>query len=51
MKTWHINTVRLPLNEACWLGLPNVKPQYRAQPYRPGRHGVRADGCTPPVST
>src|SRR5262252_7861019 len=19
MKTWHVNTVRLPLNEACWL--------------------------------
>jgi endoglucanase len=34
MKTWRINTVRLPLNEACWLGLSNVKPEYRAQPYR-----------------
>src|SRR6187551_1487382 len=21
MKAWHINTVRLPLNESCWLGL------------------------------
>jgi hypothetical protein len=21
MQTWHINTVRLPLNESCWLGL------------------------------
>jgi hypothetical protein len=21
MKSWHINTVRLPLNESCWLGL------------------------------
>jgi len=34
MTTWHINAVRLPLNEACWLGLPSVKPQYRAGPYR-----------------
>jgi len=21
MQTWHINTVRLPLNESCWLGI------------------------------
>ena len=21
MKDWHINTVRLPLNESCWLGI------------------------------
>src|SRR5262249_8500692 len=34
MKAWRINTVRLPLNEACWLGLTNGKPQYRADPYR-----------------
>lgn len=34
MKAWHANTVRLPLNEACWLGLPSVKPQYRAGPYQ-----------------
>ncbi|HEU0303506.1 MAG TPA: cellulase family glycosylhydrolase [Gaiellaceae bacterium] len=34
MKSWRINAVRLPLNEACWNGLPNVKPQYRGGPYR-----------------
>jgi len=34
MKTWHINTVRVPLNEACWLGLENVKPQYGGSNYR-----------------
>jgi endoglucanase len=34
MKAWHVNTVRLPVNEACWLGLPKVKPEYRAAPYR-----------------
>ncbi len=21
MKSWHINTVRVPLNEDCWLGI------------------------------
>src|SRR6266542_3318263 len=34
MKTWRINAVRMTLNEACWLGLRNVKPEYRAGPYR-----------------
>jgi endoglucanase len=34
MKTWRINVVRVPLNEACWLGLPNVKPEYGGAPYR-----------------
>jgi endoglucanase len=34
MKRWRINVVRLPLNEACWLGLPNVKPEYGGAPYR-----------------
>jgi endoglucanase len=34
MKTWRINAVRLPLNEACWLGLPRVKPVYRGDAYR-----------------
>jgi hypothetical protein len=33
MKSWHINTVRLPLNESCWLGIPGtLQPmdQYQA---------------------
>jgi endoglucanase len=34
MKAWRINAVRLPLNEACWLGLPNVKVEYRGSWYR-----------------
>jgi hypothetical protein len=34
MKKWRINTVRVPLNEACWLGLANVEPQYRGSAYR-----------------
>ena len=24
MKDWHVNTVRIPLNEECWLGTENV---------------------------
>jgi len=34
MKRWNINVVRIPLNEACWLGLPTVKPRYRGRVYR-----------------
>lgn len=34
MKAWRINAVRVPLNEACWLGLPSVKAAYRGPPYR-----------------
>jgi hypothetical protein len=34
MLGWHVNTVRLPLNEACWLGLAGVKPAYAGAAYR-----------------
>jgi endoglucanase len=34
MKSWRINAVRVPLNEACWLGLPSVKPGRRGGRYR-----------------
>jgi endoglucanase len=34
MKSWDINAVRVPLNEACWLGLKSVKPSRRGTPYR-----------------
>ncbi|MFB6531466.1 cellulase family glycosylhydrolase [Streptomyces sp. NPDC056399] len=30
---WKANTVRIPLNEECWLGLDNIKPEYRGTPY------------------
>ncbi|MFF8805777.1 cellulase family glycosylhydrolase [Streptomyces omiyaensis] len=30
---WKANTVRIPLNEECWLGLDNVKPEYRGANY------------------
>jgi endoglucanase len=26
MRAWHINAVRIPLNESCWLGLGGVDP-------------------------
>ena len=34
MKTWGVNAVRVPLNEACWNGESYVKPQYRGASYR-----------------
>ena len=34
MLSWKINTVRLPLNESCWLGINNPHTQYSGQPYR-----------------
>src|SRR5207248_2541066 len=35
MKTWKVNAVALPLNEACWLGgYGGLNPQYTGAPYR-----------------
>ena len=34
MLAWKINTVRLPLNEDCWLGINGVKPQWSGANYR-----------------
>jgi hypothetical protein len=34
MKGWHINAVRLPLNEDCWLGINGLKPAYSGYAYR-----------------
>jgi endoglucanase len=34
MRTWDINTVRLPLNEDCWLGINGVLPQYGGVNYQ-----------------
>jgi endoglucanase len=34
MKSYGINAVRIPLNEACWLGESYVKPAYSGQRYR-----------------
>ncbi|HEY4451307.1 MAG TPA: cellulase family glycosylhydrolase [Solirubrobacteraceae bacterium] len=34
IKTWSVNTVRLPLNEDCWLGINGVNPAYSGTDYR-----------------
>jgi hypothetical protein len=34
MKSWHVNAVRVPLNEACWNGEWYVPPRYRGAAYR-----------------
>ena len=34
MAKWHVNSVRVPLNEQCWLGINGVKPQYGGANYR-----------------
>ncbi len=34
MKGWHINAVRVPLNEACWNGESYVARQFRGAAYR-----------------
>lgn len=34
MAGWHINTVRVPLNEDCWLGINNAPAAYSGAAYR-----------------
>ena len=34
MATWHVNTVRVPLNEDCWLGINGVKAAYSGANYQ-----------------
>jgi endoglucanase len=34
MTAWHVNAVRVPLNEDCWLGINGVSATYGGQPYR-----------------
>lgn len=34
MASWHINAVRVPLNEDCWLGINGVNPVYSDANYR-----------------
>ena len=34
MKSWRINSVRVALNETCWLGINGVDPRYGADAYR-----------------
>jgi hypothetical protein len=48
---WEANTVRIPLNEECWLGLDNIKPEYRGTNYinaiKALVQRVEANGMTP----
>ncbi|HUZ90144.1 MAG TPA: cellulase family glycosylhydrolase, partial [Candidatus Acidoferrales bacterium] len=34
MQSWHINAVRVPLNEDCWLGINGINPAYGGANYR-----------------
>jgi endoglucanase len=34
MTAWHVNAVRIPLNEDCWLGINGVKEIYSGTRYR-----------------
>ena len=38
MKSWQINSVRVPLNESCWLGINGVDPALSGIPYRTAIH-------------
>ncbi len=39
MKSWHINAVRLPLNESCWLGIGEVPSGLGGSAYRQAIRG------------
>jgi endoglucanase len=34
IKSWHANTVRVPLNESCWLGINGVQAEWAGATYR-----------------
>lgn len=34
MKRWHVNVVRVPLNESCWLSQGWIEPRYSGEAYR-----------------
>ena len=34
IAAWHVNAVRVPLNEDCWLSINGVDPQYSGTTYR-----------------
>ncbi|MBZ9642196.1 cellulase family glycosylhydrolase [Streptomyces sp. PSKA30] len=48
---WNANTVRIPLNEECWLGTSNIEPEYAGAHYIDAVKdlvtGVKAHGMTP----
>ena len=52
MASWHVNSVRIPLNEQCWLGINGIKPTLGGANYRRAilryvdllhRHGMYAE--------
>jgi hypothetical protein len=34
IASWHVNTVRIPLNEDCWLGINGISPAYSGATYQ-----------------
>lgn len=38
IKSWHVNAVRLPLNESCWLGESEIPPDRSGLAYRAAVH-------------
>src|SRR2546427_11360959 len=38
MAAWHINAVRIPLNEDCWLNINGVNPSYGGPAYQSAVH-------------
>jgi hypothetical protein len=34
MASWNVNAVRVPLNEACWLGIQDASPEYSGCNYK-----------------
>ncbi len=48
MAAWHMNAVRVPLNEDCWLGINGVSPAYSGTNYQAAVHHyvdeLHADG-------
>src|SRR5262249_20316905 len=34
IESWDVNTVRVPLNETCWLGINGIDPQFGGAAYR-----------------
>ena len=34
MKSWHIDAVRVPVNEDCWLGINGIAPEFSGATYR-----------------
>ena len=47
MLAWHVNTVRLPLNESCWLGLAGTDGDCRRRLLPDVMKILRSIACTP----